>query len=236
MGDIVMASDTLVTTGNIKIHQTKMMTSSAVQASATGVIQLPGYCDVVGAGNFGYMEACRERLLATHDKYRGANEDLQPKFEECLKIFYADHVLPFAVLPEEDRPDVELFIGAQHHGLNYLYVTHLSTVRTVMSMYATIGSGGTFAEALLSRIWRTSDIKNLQVLAAYVMFRVKESVEGCGGTTHIVTLNSPTQHQGGSLVHLPLEYIEDLEQRFRTTWLQRERNLTWELIENTPAP
>ncbi len=80
-----------------------------------------------------------------------------------------------------------------------------------------------------------------EILAAYVIFMVKESIEGYGKYTQISTLHRPNV-QGSQLVpadpaitFLQYEDIERLEDQFRTKWQQSEQENLWNLIKQSAS-
>jgi hypothetical protein len=107
--------------------------------------------------------------------------------------FYRDHLTPFMAMP--NPPTLTLLLAAQHRvadGLyeNALWTTELNTLITRAPTCA-VGIGGMFADIQLTRLWdREMDVDTVKLLAAYVVFLTKESIEGCGKWTEVLSLTN----------------------------------------------
>jgi hypothetical protein len=250
---IVIAADTQESTGDyMKGDQSKLMSFASMQAGKPEVGSLAGACVISGAGDSGYVRALTIELgsvfLANQDTVAinvGAQESLQCKFQECLRKFYKEHVIPFASFPFKDRPDVEMLLGIyRRFGLS-LFVTERTLVNMVVP-YKAIGMGYVFAELLLKKLYRRATVQQLELLAAYIVFMTKESVETCGKYTQITTIHGarmletpegakmlPPLH---SISHTPWEKIDNWERSFRTEWWQAEHAAIWTLIDRESSP
>jgi hypothetical protein len=70
--------------------------------------------------------------------------------------------------------------------------------------YYACGAGDYMADFLSSRMYGTHlDVRQLIILAAYVLFQAKEHVEGCGGDSHIAVL-----HENGESGMVVSDYVE----------------------------
>jgi hypothetical protein len=250
---IVIAADTQESTGNyMKGSRTKMMSFASHQIGQPELGSLAGVCVISGAGDSGYVHALTEELGSTFlnnpDLLTVINPkqaSLQEKFSERLRRFYKDHIIPFASFPSRDRPDVEMLIGIYRKFQLSLFVTEKTTL-IMAPAYKAIGMGSTFAELLLDKLWELSPVNQLEVLAAYIIFMAKESVESCGKYTQIVTIKGPKMIDsptGSKLLpptppmsHVPWNRIYDWERSFRTVWANTEHQAIWDLIRQTPNP
>ena len=104
-----------------------------------------------------------------------------------------------------------------------------------------ISIGCTYAKPLLDKFWDDLPAKELEVLAAYVIFMVKEAVEGCGKYTTIATIHgSKMVEKDGtskivppeiSLTYTPWNHIDQWERNFKTTWAHTEKDTIMKLIK-----
>jgi len=244
---IVIAADTEESSGYLKSESTKILTVlGQVQlgsGNATAHHPSRGACLISGAGNADYIDGLKEELASVFlDNPDLAGKELQKKLGSCVKEFYRDHVIPFAGFPEDQRPDVRMFIAVQRKFQLSLFFTNRSVIGHALP-YKAVGIGCVFAQNLLNRLWEPAATKEIQVLAAYVVFAVKEAVEGCGKLTNIATLHGPKLVQGESgaqlvapspaVSHMPSNVIEDLEKEFRTEWATAEHETIWTRIKQS---
>jgi hypothetical protein len=141
---------------------------------------------------------------------QGADGDgIQLAIESKLHDFYSKHVIPFASFPDSDRPqDFYLLIGTQCGHRTTLWATDTTTVRYCMP-YGAVGAGGMYAKMLLNRLWSRMDVDLAQIVAAYVVYCVKETIEGCGKSTHVVRLKD------GHAQYMQTTDVQRLEELFK---------------------
>ena len=244
---IVVAADTEETSGYLKTEQTKILTVlCSPPVNDKNVRQLSGSCLISGAGNSDHLDALKDELALVFLQNPTASSPLEIKsaFGKCLKSFYRDHIIPFAAFPIEDRPDVSMLMAVNRNHQSMLLFTNRSVVGHAM-LYKAVGIGSIFAKILLDRLWNRATVEEIQVLAAYVVFMVKESVEGCGKLTQVITLNGSRIAEGGEkkgtllvaadqpTTQMSAQKISELEDRFRTEWRRAERNTIWSLIKQS---
>lgn len=205
-------------------------------------------CIVAGAGDSGYVQALMEELGQTyqaadpimHVYHLGKNTpSLQSEFRDCIKRFYKEHIIPFAAYPERKRPDVEMLIACQRKTMMGIFTSE-KTVVNHSPTYKAIGLGSTFAELLLGKLWGVISIDQAEILAAYVVFMAKESVDSCGKFTTISTIRGPKIEDAPSgnrllpttearFVH-PTK-IEEWEHSFKKKWWKAEREKIISMID-----
>lgn len=208
---------------------------------------------VSGAGDSGYVRALGDELgkvFLTHPKLPvhampafadSVKETINLKFESCLATFYKKHIIPFGSFPERKRPDVEMLFGVQRKTIRALFTTEKTVINPAMPCKA-IGWGSTFAELFLNKLWRGMSIEQAELLAAYVIFLTKESVETCGKFTTIVTIRGPKIIEDAAVgsrmlptekaMWLKRELIEEWEHSFRNRWQESEQNSLFSLIDS----
>jgi hypothetical protein len=236
---LVVAADSEESSGYLKTDELKILTVMGSHSSGAGLI--------TGAGTSDYIDALKYDIADLFLDHPELNDKaLQRALGQFLKQFYEDHVIPFAVYPEDDRPDLRMLFGVHRGFHSHLFFTNRSVVGRA-GPYKTIGMGSTFAKMLLDRLWRPNlDVKSAEVLAAYVIFMAKESVESCGKFTSISTLHGPTvqdTEQGSQLVpavrpvtHVAWTEIDRLEEVFKREWSRAEQDLIWSLISKEIQP
>jgi hypothetical protein len=242
---IVVAADTEESAGTLKSETTKILyVLGEIPAGDPGASNpappSSGVCLISGAGDSGYVSTLMLELadVFLDDKTR-VQKPLQQAFEDQIKSFHSDHIIPFAAYPYDDRPSVEMLIAYNRSHQRGLLTSEKSAVCRKMP-YAAVGCGSIFADILLGRLWRMADVKATQILAAYIVFMVKECVAGCGKLTQISAIHGSTivsRESGATLVaaekpisHMCWEEINELEKKFRTNWARHEQTTLWNLI------
>jgi len=210
-------------------------------------------CIVAGAGDSGHVHALIEELGQTFQAadpkmqiYSFAKKSppsLQSEFRDCVKRFYKEHIIPFSSYPERKRPDVEMLIACQRKTMMGIFTSE-KTVVNHSSPYKAIGFGSTFAELFLTKLWDGMSIEQAEILAAYVVFLAKESVESCGKFTTIASVRGPkieNNRSGSRLLptkgakFIDQEKIEKWEHSFRKKWWKAEREKIISLIDEEVA-
>jgi 20S proteasome alpha/beta subunit len=148
-----------------------------------------------GAGHSGYIDAFTQTLgLALAE---GSRERRDPAltFKLALREFYADHVLPFAGYPAEERPDFESLIAyvSDDDAPPRLFQTSFNAlIETQADRHAAVGAGGAAARAMLKPLLAAYgaklSVRDAALMAGYVLHRVKESVPQCGKRSDIFVL------------------------------------------------
>src|ERR1700691_1508212 len=178
-GSLLTATDSQETyTSGEKIDSGK--TISAGRPNPLGII------NIAGAGDSEYIKGASQEFRRKFQSFKGTVEELEEQFRETAHDYYSRHVLPFVGgFEDEHVPDYSLLIEAYHEGHEKLWNIE-KTMLTDDSLFATIGAGKPVADSLLNRLWPLyPTLDSLAILAAYVIYRVKNSVEGCGLKTEI---------------------------------------------------
>jgi hypothetical protein len=208
---LVVAADTQETIpGYWKLEQGKI--AAVVRAIRGGK---PGRsraaCLLSGAGNGEYVDALVRTLI---ERFRGEPhldtvDEVQPAFAQILEGFHAKHVLPFAAYPRDDRPNFKLIAGCLYEGGGSTLLVSEENLFHEHTPYVAVGVGSSLAYTLLSRFYRLPmlDLWQTVLLAAYVLFHVKESVDGCGKRSDISCL----QHGGRGFVRIARQWTDALE-------------------------
>jgi hypothetical protein len=183
---VVLAADTQVGQQDyLKTGQTKIVIGRDTDHPERG------YMAVTGAGTVSYVDSIKTELLDLFmDNGDVAMDEIEDQLKNRVKTFYSDHVLPFANYDYRERPDFSLLVAATRGNEWQLWATDKNTVRRGIG-YDAVGAGAMYANILLSRVSMSDlDVRAARLLAAYVIYHVKECVDGCGMGTHIVALRS----------------------------------------------
>lgn len=184
---IVVAADTLETwgIGSTKTNVAKILTGGTVGKAGSGCIA------VSGAGDAGYLDCLKQEIVNLFLDYCRAGTvptAFEPALKNLIRHFHVQHVIPFAKYPDSLRPQIDLLVAISHSNISSLWVTNRTTTTKALP-YGLIGVGANHAKALIDRLtipW--TDIKLAKIVAAYVIFSTRATVEGCGGNTHVATV------------------------------------------------
>jgi 20S proteasome alpha/beta subunit len=196
---VVLCADTQETiSGYIKTYDGKV---------STHVYKNLALC-IAGAGSSDYIKTAISKL--THNFPNCKNyADVTTAMEERLLSFFDQNLARWAYHPEQERPTVELLIGLSgvnmgHHLFHYIGTSFSRTDSRA------IGSGVLLANALINRFsFGNYSLSELTSLGIYILSKVKEGVDGCGGHTHIMALR-----KNRDFAFTEDSDIEKLEQEF----------------------
>jgi hypothetical protein len=207
---LVMAADTQQTIqGYAKFNRGKM---GASLVSGLGRPNAHSGCVIAGAGTSAHLGALSRNLQA---KFNGparlkSMEETQDAFAEVVEQFHKRYVLPYAAFPDE-RPDVKVLIGVLKDSNVKLFVSQGNLLKPA-DPYEAVGVGEVLARTFLQRFFQMPmlDVWETVLLASYVMYLVKESVDGCGGQTDMMCL----YHKHPSFVLVSRQQTKEIERIF----------------------
>jgi hypothetical protein len=104
------------------------------------------------------------------------------------RAYYRKAILPFALQPSLERPDYSLIIGCLEGGIGKSLFATSRLSFNESNDYEAIGAGATVANSWLGRLYEYVPAMSATRLAAYVIYQVKNSVNGCGLGTDIIVL------------------------------------------------
>jgi len=177
--------------------------------------QKAGALAITGAGDSGYLDSINMEICTSFvakKPWTGAKWAV--KLKKHVKDFHDDYVVPYGAFPENDRPQLRLVIGGNFSDPNFGdYRAVWSTEKSTVSMaknYCAVGLGSAQAYVMLRRFWTVMETIKAASLAAYVLFHVKHSVDGCGNETQIVILkNGYAEYVSPSNIELMENYFEE---------------------------
>jgi hypothetical protein len=178
-GGIVLCADMQKTIGEMKTYDGKVDLHIFHQ---TGVMVA-----IAGAGHDDYIHTATTYVLeglAKHCRWSTLETDLKTR----LLSFFDEHLSRWAYFPLSDRPTVELLIGVTGEGKHPALYYYEGTSFYRVGGAKPIGLGILLAQDLLDRYRSIYTLDQVSSLATYILSKVKNGVEGCGGLTHIVAL------------------------------------------------
>lgn len=177
----ITATDTQVTWEGIGAKADVGKIRGAWRAKPLGAI------NIAGAGDTPYITAISQELIKMFQKFRGTPDQLEQRAKSIVKDFYKAEVLPFVgKFKDKNVPDYSLLIAARHKMQTKLWNVDGKLFTTSEPPFDCIGIGESVATSLLNRLYPMHPtLDSVAILAAYVIYRVKSSVDGCGLKTEI---------------------------------------------------
>ncbi len=200
---LLTATDTQETyTNGAKVDSGKIM--GGWRADPLGAI------NVAGTGDTPYINALSQDIVKKFQNFHGTADELDSCVRDAVKGFYNDHILPLVgKLDDGNLPEASLLIAARHQGAGKLWTTERTLVINA-TPFDCLGIGASTANTLLNRLYPLyPTLDSVAILAAYVIYRVKSSVDGCGLKTEIRFI-----HRDRPGV-VPFDVIEEWENLFR---------------------
>jgi len=221
----VTASDTQVTDEGVSAKVDLGKIRGAFRANPSGAI------NVAGAGWESYITTVSQEIVDMFQRFRGTADQLEKRMRSLVREFYKTQVLPFVgQLDDENVPDYSLLIAARHKRVTKLWNVDGMLFKKSEMPFDCIGIGDSVATALLNKLYpRHPTLDSIAVLAAYVIYRVKSSVDGCGLKTEIRFI-----HQD-KIGIVPFDRIEKWEALFQK-YERLEREVLYHTMNFILAP
>lgn len=197
---LVLAADTEESSGypgDIKMNGAKMFGSARSNFGALAIS---------GSGSANYIDSAGQKLQKVFLQNQITSlEECREQFEVVIDDFYNRHVL----LPYERKSQhFDLIIGITSGKDQRLFLTDQTTMKA-SNTYLAVGAGSDYAMSLLSRHYRPlASLRQTVLLAAYVIYSVKETIGGCGKYTDIALMG------GNRMMFLPRQTSKALERQF----------------------
>lgn len=182
---VVIATDTQIGVQDyLKTHQGKLVVAHFGPSDNKSAA-----IAITGAGSVGYLARIKQDLLnAFYNSTISTTVDLHAYLDQYIHNFYKTHVIPFAEYHAAERPEVALLLGAEYDGDFRLLATEKNVCRRSLQ-YDAVGAGAMYAQILLGRLYTPVNLTAAAILAAYVVFHVKASIDGCGKDTHVCCIS-----------------------------------------------
>jgi hypothetical protein len=218
MGSLVTAADTQESYGAQIVNSGKIVGLWRGNARPLGAI------NITGAGDSQYIDALSQEIISWFEDFDGTQDELKLQLRSLVRRFYRTYVYPFVGrLDDENIPDYVLLVAYRHQREGGLLRVRGKLV-TDSRPFGCTGLGRPVAETLLNRLYpEYPSLDSIAALAAYVIHRVKSSMEGCGLNTEIRFI---FQEQ---IAVVPTNLIEQWEVLFRR-YDKLERDLFFNCI------
>lgn len=178
---VVLCADTQETFGGVGKRNIPKLRVERV-ANESGVSLAAAFCGATNNGPFvdkladlAWNEARQSVSLA--DACVRIERSIKRTYEEYGKIYQPGYM-----------PDAELVYGVKADGMSRMFHA-VGPIVNEQDRHITGGAGAYLADFLASKMSRSLiNVRQLVILAAYVLFQTKAHVDGCGGDSHIVVL------------------------------------------------
>lgn len=172
----MVASESEITVGGEAIQGGKI--SSMWRAEPSGAICLSG------AGSFAYMQTLTSDIEEKFTNWKGTVDEFGAWMKDHVRDFYKKHVS--TLLDKVATPPLYRTLIMAHHNHERRFWSTERTLLIPESSFKAIGSGAPTATGLLSGLYRPYlKLNGAAILAAYVIYRVKRTVQGCGFDSEI---------------------------------------------------
>jgi ATP-dependent protease HslVU (ClpYQ) peptidase subunit len=195
----VIASESEITVGGEAMQSGKI--SSMWRTEPSGAIV------VTGAGSNAYVQTLASEVQEKFTAWQGSLDEFGAWMKVHVREFYEKHITELSnkLTPP---PLYRLLVMAHHHRERSFW----STERTLLvreNTFKAIGSGGPTATGLLGGLYRPYlKLNGAAILATYVIYRVKRTIQGCGFDTEIRFLF------GDRCGIVPKSFVDRCEQLF----------------------
>jgi hypothetical protein len=201
---VVIAADTQETTEFSKTESYKIY-SRVVEDEERAI-------SISGAGDAGYLDVLMQDIAKAFIDTRDP-ADVEQKLRAACHAFHSAHIIPMKV-PEHLRPRVVAGLHWKKEATPSFLMTNAGSAMSRQKRPVAVGFGQPHASILLGRALpehpKDTPVQLAALVAAYTIFRVKNSTEGCGLGTHVTVLTD------GHGKHFARSTIKALEEHFET--------------------
>jgi hypothetical protein len=182
-GVVVSADSQLTVPGYLKLDQGKV---SVILRREPPPEPSGGSLVVAGAGTETSIQYVRQHLHSWFNAQPAVPEpkDVGLELERQIEEFHSRHVTPHG---RGGELDVWMLVGALNGKKKSLWTTDKS-ILLEESMFAAVGSGAIYARSLLSKFFAPMNTIGAMLLASYVIYEVKQLIDGCGNYTDVIGL------------------------------------------------
>jgi hypothetical protein len=215
---ILLAADRQVTQGDMKVGAGKIALWYDQDPSRDGYIR--GKLAITGAGDVHCLSAVSLLFREPFTKRTPplTLDELQAEFEKILMSYYQEHIIPFGA---DGADEPQFIVAAERGGQRRMWVIESGVVVETRKPTA-VGSGGIYADELFQSGHapdKTTDMVTAQIIASYILFRVKQVAEGCGHDSDLEILTGEPNF--GQFDHSGVRELEELFRRYSRTEGQR---------------
>jgi hypothetical protein len=205
-GGVVIAADRQETAGYQKYECEKIVWAERLGPGP------PGCLLVTGAGDAAYVDSVSETLRMWFGQ--SGEVDLWKigsTLDTLHQKFFTDRVIPISNDPRL-TPDYKLIVVCRCSAQAMMWKTSQLSFNRELT-YAAVGIGDTAALTLLRKLWAHLPLEEAITLAAFTIYEVKASTEGCGLGTDIVAVES--DRLNASVIRIGDDEVRQMEDAFR---------------------
>ncbi len=181
----ILAADGIVIAADQQ--ETSGWGTKSVADKVLSLVTPHGVIAVTGAGSAGHLDAMAQQVCGAFFRSKAGREleAVQAGFGD----FYAKHIIPLYPFNQRfPNCDIDAIIGVDTPRGRFILANEQTALRQCDG-YVAVGSGASQASLVLSRTLIPSlPLERAALLAAYAIYTVKESVEGCGKNTDVYML------------------------------------------------
>lgn len=181
---LVLCADTEETRGEMKFQAPKLVVCPEGEESSKRKAVF------AGAGDSAFIDKLVDEMWSAG---RFALDGIESMFEAMEDACIRVHQRYWGIYPPDARPEAHIIFGIVEGGETRLYKATGPIVNRV-AKYELTGSGDSLARYIASRAETGSSVKEAVGLSVYLLAETKKFVQGCGGASHIVVLNSDGTH------------------------------------------
>jgi hypothetical protein len=216
---ILLCADSQLTTGYTKHFKSKIDTI---------IFQNNLTIAATGSGESDYVDTAISKItqgLMPSDSVGKIEVELKDR----LLSFFDESLSRWAYYSDRDRPTVELLIAVTGAHISPALFHYSGTAFCRVPLRYAIGSGVLLADDLIQRYMRKQyTVEQAANFAVFIMKQVKDSVDGCGGTTHLVGLR-----RGGDLTLSEDNEISTAEAHFDALVDSADKELATQILNRT---
>jgi hypothetical protein len=141
------------------------------------------------SGTDEYIQTAKQALLKDFPENLDTFDAVHDLLKERWLRFFDDHIARWAYFPERDRPSVDLLIAVSGYKVRSA-LFHCTGTAFYETRQKAIGDGILLANELINRHCYDGvyPVAQLGSLAIYIVGKVKNGVDGCGGSTDVMAV------------------------------------------------
>jgi hypothetical protein len=166
-----------------------------------------GHVSIAGSGTTDYIKMANDKLV---ENLSGLNDfkSIKDQVENNLITFFDVHLSRWAGFPDNERPNIELLLAISAYSGGF-GLFHWSGTAFHQTHGKAIGAGILLANSMMQEYCGGNlTLGELTNLAIFVLHKVKNNVDACGGNTHMVLIK-----KDGEFGYVDDKFLKKVEAR-----------------------
>jgi hypothetical protein len=181
---LTLCADTEETHGDMKFQAPKLVALPRSREACTRKAIF------AGAGDGPFIDKLIEQMWSAGQFADVGIQAMSNAMEdECIRV----HERYWRIYPADARPEAHVIFGLAEGGETRLYKATGCIINPVAT-YELTGCGDPLARYIAERIEENPSVRQAVSLCVYLLAETKTHVSGCGGASHVVTLNRDGSH------------------------------------------